>query len=202
MIDVNERNNEYLKGMGVNKHDIDKIVNNIVFKEFKLFDFNENVFEEDIHEFELSEVIYHKESKQFINVYVFDADYFDAFVFQAYNIPGRKYTDVSACVMISKAIYQLNDTVYRAILGHELSHLDYETKHFKKFDESQLQIRYSLIEAYCDIKGFELLCDKQEIEENLNEIIKTIYPNYESLDKFYDSPKIRELELRKMFIKL
>ena len=202
MIDVYERNMDYLCGMELSSCEIEEITANIIFNEFMLYDFKDLMFEEDITDYEISEIIYHKESKQFVNVYVFDADYYDAFVFQAYNIPGRNYTDVGACIMISKAFCALNNVVYKAVLGHELAHLDHEAKQFKKFDDSQLQMRYSLIEVYCDIKGFELLCNTQEIEENLSDIIDTICPNYRTLDTFFDSPKIREIELRKTFMRL
>ena len=196
MIDMNERNYDYLKGMNVSESDIEIIMSNIPIKGGKIFDFKEITFDGEIKDYKLSKIIYHDNTKQSINVYLIDMDYFEAFEFQGYNVPGRNFTDVVTCIMISKKFYELGETVFYAVLGHEIAHLDFEN--LPKFNDHVYQTRYSIIEVYCDIKGVEMFCNRKEVEKSLSKIINTICPSNYKRNK----GEAREVELRKKFLRL
>lgn len=196
MVNMYERNMDYLKRLNVSEDDINTIMNNIIFKEEKIFDFKVSMFENEVYSYELFEVIYHEGSKQFINIYIENSLEFDAFEFQSYNIPGRKFTDVGMCVVISKKFYNTNKTLFYAVLGHEIAHMDFSN--LVKFNDHSYQNRYSILEAYCDVKGLEMFCNKEDVKKSLDVIINSIYP----LERIPNKLIGRELEIRKSMIRL
>ena len=196
MVIMHEENIDYLKRLQVNEEDIEIIMDNIIFKEERIFDFRENIFNNDVQDYELFEIIYHKKSKQFVNVYIENSEEYDAFEFQAYNIPGRKFTDVGICIMISRKFYDTDKTLFYAVLGHELAHIDFSN--LVKFNDHSFQNRYSILEAYCDIKGVEMFCNKEDVKKSLQIIIESICPPEQITNKSIS----REIEIRKMLLRL
>ena len=197
MVNIRKENIDYLrKECEIDESDINIILSSAPFSNSYLYDFYDVIYEFEIDEYELYEVRYNETIKQ--DVFIFKIDCVDiesAFMTQVFNIPGLdNWTDVKFAVFISLEIME-DELKYNYMLGHELAHIDFYN--LPRFDDHLLQERYSIIEAYCDVKSLENITDKDTRMKSF-EFMVNQFEDYPT--DCYDL--IREREIRVMFARL
>ena len=189
MVNIVERNNDMLVYSIGNEETVEEIKRNIICPNGLLNDFEELIYEAATEHYRLYTEVYNETIKRNVLIYLIEDEDDMAFISQAYNIPGRKMTDVEFVIFISEHFLLDNEVAFKCILGHELAHIDFYN--LPKYNSHGAQDRYPFIEIYCDLKGYELVNDKNSIKDNV-QIIKKQIGNF----------KNREIELRHTFIRL
>ena len=160
-IDITNKNLWYLQDIGYNLSEINKIIESAPFPNQFIYDFNEVAGSwGSWGSVKFKYRTYNDTIKQYIYIYELDDIEGYGCVSQVFDIPEENNElNTRLAIGLSYDVFK-DDCKLKYTLGHEIAHID--LFHLPEYTNHPYQMRYSLIEAYCDVKAIESIEDREE----------------------------------------